>query len=96
MPPLRERKEDIPLLTRHFIEKYAREFGKEVRTISSYAMELLMEYPFPEISANWKTSSTGVAMETSNIILPENLALAADADTPGGPTELPLPDTASI
>ncbi|HOQ72395.1 MAG TPA: sigma-54 dependent transcriptional regulator, partial [Smithellaceae bacterium] len=47
MPPLRERKEDIPLLTRHFIEKYARDFGKEVRTISSYAMELLMEYPFP-------------------------------------------------
>ncbi|MEQ8204104.1 MAG: sigma-54 dependent transcriptional regulator, partial [Smithellaceae bacterium] len=44
VPPLRERKEDIPLLTEHFIEKYAREFNKEVRTISSYAMELLMEH----------------------------------------------------
>ncbi len=47
MPPLRQRKEDIPLLTKHFIEKYAREFGKEVRMISSYAMELLMRICFP-------------------------------------------------
>lgn len=94
MPPLRERKEDIPLLTRHFIEKYAREFGKEVRTISSYAMELLMEYPFPgNIRELENIIERGVAMETSNIILPENLVLAMDADTPGGPTELPIPDT---
>ncbi|MGD0275202.1 MAG: sigma-54 dependent transcriptional regulator, partial [Syntrophales bacterium] len=47
LPPLRERKEDIPILTKHFIEKYSREFGKEVKNISAYAMELLMEYPFP-------------------------------------------------
>ncbi len=74
MPPLRERKEDIPLLTKHFIEKYAREFNKEVRTISSYAMELLMDYAFPgNIRELENIIERSVAMESSNIILPENL-----------------------
>ncbi len=94
MPPLRERKEDIPLLTRHFIEKYARDFGKEVRTISSYAMELLMEYPFPgNIRELENIIERGVAMETSNIILPENLVLTTDADAPAGSMDLQIPDT---
>ncbi len=80
MPPLRERKEDIPLLTKHFIEKYAREFDKEIRTISSYAMELLMNYAFPgNIRELENIIERGVAMESSNIILPENLVLAANA-----------------
>ncbi len=80
MPPLRERKEDIPLLTKHFIEKYAREFSKEVRMISVYAMELLMEYAFPgNIRELENIIERGVAMETSNIILPENLVISANA-----------------
>ncbi len=79
MPPLRQRKEDIPLLTKHFIKKYAHEFGKEVRTISSYAMELLMEYAFPgNIRELENIIERGVAMETSNIILPENLVLSTE------------------
>ena len=93
MPPLRERKEDIPLLTKHFIEKYAREFGKEVRTISSYAMELLMEYPFPgNIRELENIIERGVAMETSNIILPENLVLSAEADGEEKNIDLNIPD----
>jgi two-component system response regulator PilR (NtrC family) len=95
MPPLRERKEDIPLLTRHFIEKYAREFGKEVRTISSYGMELLMGHAFPgNIRELENIIERGVAIETSNIILPENLTLAAKADKGGEEKsmELHIPD----
>jgi len=80
MPPLRDRREDIPLLTNHFIEKYAIEFGKEIRTISSYAMELLMNYSFPgNIRELENIIERGVAMESSNIILPENLVLETAA-----------------
>ncbi len=47
LPPLRERKDDIPLLVRHFIEKFNREMNMEVTNVSPAAMELLMEYNYP-------------------------------------------------
>ena len=47
LPALRERKDDIPLLVKHFIDKFNREMGMEVRHISPAAMELLMEYEYP-------------------------------------------------
>ena len=85
LPPLRERKEDIPLLINNFIEKYAQMFGKEIRNISSYAMELLMNYAFPgNIRELENIIERSVAMESSNIILPENLSLSTDA-APGTP-----------
>lgn len=93
MPALRERKEDIPLLTKHFIEKYAREFGKEVRTISSYAMELLMKYPFPgNIRELENIIERSVAMESSNIILPENLVLSEQDDAGQRLNDPDIPD----
>jgi DNA-binding NtrC family response regulator len=47
LPPLRERKEDIPLLVDHFIKKYAAQQGKDIVGISSSALALLMKYDFP-------------------------------------------------
>ena len=94
MPPLRERKDDIPLLTRHFIDKYAREFGKEVRMISSYAMELLMQYPFPgNIRELENIIERGVAMESSNIILPESLVLTDQGNEIGSEADAEIPDS---
>jgi len=79
LPPLRERKEDITGLTKHFIEKYSKEFGKEIQTISTYALELLMQYPFPgNVRELENIIERSVALETSNIILPENLILTND------------------
>jgi two-component system response regulator PilR (NtrC family) len=46
LPPLRERREDIPLLVHHFLEKYARELDKPTDGFSEKAMALLMDYPF--------------------------------------------------
>ncbi len=78
IPPLRERREDIPLLIDNFIEKYSKMFGKEIRNISSYAGELLMNYDFPgNVRELQNIIERGVAMESSNIILPESLSFGA-------------------
>ena len=47
LPPLRERTEDIPFLVRHFIEKYNKILGKEIRGASEAVMELLLNYRWP-------------------------------------------------
>lgn len=47
LPPLRERKDDIPLLVRHFIEKFNREMGMDVTNLSHDALDLLMGYGYP-------------------------------------------------
>ncbi|MGB4548640.1 MAG: sigma-54 dependent transcriptional regulator [Syntrophales bacterium] len=82
MPPLRKRKEDIPILVRYFTEKYSRQFGKEIGKISSYALELLMKYQFPgNVRELENIIERSVALETSNIILPENLVIAGNEKT---------------
>ncbi len=47
IPPLRERRDDIPLLVNHFITKLNRQYGKEVRAVDPKVMRLFMEYPWP-------------------------------------------------
>jgi len=47
LPPLRERKEDIPLLIDHFIKKYSAQQGKDIVGISNGALAILMRYDFP-------------------------------------------------
>jgi transcriptional regulator with PAS, ATPase and Fis domain len=47
LPPLRERREDIPLLVKHFIEKYDQRLGKHVEGIEDEALSLLMSYSWP-------------------------------------------------
>ena len=47
LPPLRERKEDIPLLAQHFLREAATENGKDVATIAPEALELLLAYAWP-------------------------------------------------
>jgi two-component system nitrogen regulation response regulator GlnG len=61
LPPLRERREDIPLLTRHFLQKSARDLGVEPKRVSDAALAYLTTLPFPgnvrqlENLANWLT-----------------------------------------
>ncbi len=47
LPPLRERRDDIPLLIRHFLHKYRRAFGKAINGISADVLDILRQYPFP-------------------------------------------------
>jgi len=77
IPPLRERTGDIPLLAQHFLEKYSKEQGKEIRKISAYAMDILQQYPFPgNVRELENIIERSVALETSNIVLPESLTLS--------------------
>jgi transcriptional regulator with GAF, ATPase, and Fis domain len=46
-PPLRDRKEDIPMLVKYFIDRYARKAGKHVVSVSNKTLELLQSYPWP-------------------------------------------------
>jgi formate hydrogenlyase transcriptional activator len=47
VPPLRQRKEDIPLLVQAFIEQYARKLGKQITSIQKETMKALQDYPWP-------------------------------------------------
>ncbi len=47
VPPLRERREDIPLLVSHFLERYVLTTGRGAKTISDEAMSILMDYDWP-------------------------------------------------
>ncbi len=68
IPPLRERKEDIPQLVRHFISIYNKEMDKDIKTISHSAMAVLLSYDYP-----------GNVRELENII--EHASVCCQGDT---------------
>lgn len=77
VPPLRERKGDVPLLVNHFLKKFSDNLGKNIHELSSYALKVLMEYDFPgNVRELENIIERGVALESSNIILPESLTLS--------------------
>lgn len=77
VPPLRERKEDVPALVDYFLKKYSRQLDKEVQEISSYGLQVLMNYHFPgNVRELENIIERGVALATSNIILPESLTFS--------------------
>ncbi len=83
VPPLRERKDDVPLLVNHFLNKYSKLLGKEVQEISSYALQVLMDYDFPgNVRELENIIERGVALENSTIILPESLTLSGSMKRP--------------
>jgi two-component system response regulator PilR (NtrC family) len=82
IPPLRERKEDLPVLAQHFLEKFSKDMGKSIHKLSSYALDMLSRYDFPgNIRELENMIERSVAMATTNIILPESLALSSHKRT---------------
>ncbi|MFH1075988.1 MAG: sigma-54 dependent transcriptional regulator [Pseudomonadota bacterium] len=79
IPPLRERREDISALTEHFVRKYSDMFGKQINRISSYALDLLVQYSFPgNVRELENIIERSIALGTSNIVLPENIVFSED------------------
>jgi two-component system, NtrC family, response regulator PilR len=100
LPPLRERREDVKLLMQHFIEKYAKEYGKRVDGVTDEAMKILLDYPYPgNIRELENIVERMVTLETSEWLgtdgLPYHMmqtqsfnALADDMDIPEEGLEL--------
>ncbi|MCJ7684279.1 MAG: sigma-54 dependent transcriptional regulator, partial [Desulfobacteraceae bacterium] len=81
IPPLRNREGDLPLLAQHFLGKFSMEMGKDIRKISTYAMDILKKYSFPgNVRELENIVERSVALETSNIVLPESLTLSSFRD----------------
>ena len=47
VPPLRDRKEDIPTISKYFLNEFSAEYGKKTRELSESAIEILLRYPWP-------------------------------------------------
>ena len=79
MPPLRERKEDIPLLAEHFLKHYCEEFGKPPKSLSSELMDLLLR-------RNWQGNvreleniiNRAILLSTGDVIKPHEIGWTAE------------------
>ena len=83
IPPLRERREDIPLLARHFLKRRARRAGTEIGGISTAAMRLLLQYDWPgNVRELSNAIRRAVLLETTDVIqagsLPRRLTAAVE------------------
>ena len=75
LPPLRDRKEDIPLLADHFLARYRDQMGKRVTGISGEALSLLERYRWPgNIRELENVIERAVALEQTPVILPDSLS----------------------
>ena len=94
LPPLRERKGDIPILIRHFINKFIQEIGKDLRGIAPDAMQYLENYAFPgNVRELVNTIERAVVLAEGDIIQKENLELFDTAE-PGPDFEGYVPTNA--
>jgi len=85
LPPLRDRREDIPVLAEHFINQFNREFGKQVNGISKMAEKILVEYHWPgNIRELKNVIERAVILECEDQLLVENLPREMVDKTVGG------------
>ena len=88
LPPLRERGEDLPLLVRHYLRRFSRELGREVRHVAPEAMELLCRYPWPgNIRELQSVLKQALLRASGSVLLPAFLPEILDAPEPAA---LPL------
>ena len=90
IPPLRERREDIPLLAQHFVERFSHELGKDIGEISEGALKALMDHNWP---GNVRELENAIerAMVTcrSHSLGPEDLTFLAQNGVAAKPVTFP-------
>jgi DNA-binding NtrC family response regulator len=83
LPPLRDRKKDIPILIRHFIKKYPAEVGKEIRGVAPDVMSFLENYSYPgNVRELENIIERAVVLAEGDIIRNEDLELWDSSETP--------------
>jgi formate hydrogenlyase transcriptional activator len=91
IPPLRERKEDIPLLVEYFIDRFARKAGKSIRGINKKTLDLLVSYPWPGNIRELQNvvERSVIVLETENFSVDESwLSRKPITDDPKSQVEL--------
>ncbi len=82
LPPLRERKEDIPLLVNRFIDLFNAEFGRSVKGISKSALDLIIGYPWPGNVRELKNTLERIfLLERTSVIEPWHLPVHIQSES---------------
>jgi DNA-binding NtrC family response regulator len=82
IPPLRARKQDVPLLTSHFLNKYSKLYEKQIDGISAEALDALMTFPFPgNVRELENMIERAVVLTRDSMISSEDLPAAVSGDT---------------
>jgi len=96
IPPLRERPDDIELLTRHYTENFCSAIGRATMTIDSTAREILSAYPWPGNARELENVIERAVIMAEKTILPEHLGIALSTGVaPASDGSYSLPDIAT-
>lgn len=94
VPPLRDRREDIPELAHHFLYRYAREFGRDVRHFAPEVLARFNDYPWPgNVRELQGVVKQAILRATGQTVIPE--FLPATEANPGSRSVAPAPPAAA-
>jgi DNA-binding NtrC family response regulator len=97
LPPLRERREDVPLLAQHFMKAYAQRYRKTVQRFDSAAMQKMLEYFWPgNVRELDHAIERAVLLSQGDIIRPSDLGLSERRDSTSSIEEMSLEEVESL
>jgi DNA-binding NtrC family response regulator len=91
IPPLRDRREDIPVLAGHFLQQHSKRYRKSITGLDSSAMQMLLKYPWPgNVRELDHTIERAVLLAHTERLQAEDLGLQTHKETPRGVEEMSL------
>ena len=91
LPPLRERREDIPLLANYFLTRYNAELKKSITGFSEEAIAILQSYAFPgNVRELENLLQRAVMLSRGQVLVPEDFRELSTGTSPGAPAAMPV------